>query len=243
MLTHPALRSEIVRRSPVSLPPIAPHHDASVAHAVLTGTPDGEPLTQQIALMGAAMSFGRNAEIFGENEPADYLYKVISGAVRTYKILSDGRRQIGGFYLPGDIFGLEFANEHTLAAEAITNVKVLVIKRSALAAIAERDAGTARDLYALTARELQRAQARIILLVKSAQERVASFLLEMAERAAAGNAIELPMSRQDIADYLGLTIETVSRTLTSLETSAAIDLPTSRRIVLRNRGALTRLNG
>jgi len=202
-----------------------------------------DPLAQQIQLMGAAMSFSRNAEIFGENEPADYLYKVLSGAVRSYKILSDGRRQIGGFYLPGDIFGLEFGDEHALAAEAITDVKVLVIKRSALAALADRDAGAARELYAVTARELRRAQARMMLLVKSAQERVASFLLEMAERAAAGNAIDLPMSRQDIADYLGLTIETVSRTLTSLETAATIDVPTSRRIVLRNRGALSRLNG
>ena len=86
-------------------------------------------------------------------------------------------------------------------------------------------------------------QNRVLLLVKSAQERVASFLLEMAERAAAGNIVELPMSRQDIADYLGLTIETVSRTLTGLETAAAIEVPTSRRIVLRNRSALNRLNG
>jgi len=86
-------------------------------------------------------------------------------------------------------------------------------------------------------------QDRVLLLVKSAQERVASFLLEMAERAPAGNAIELPMSRQDIADYLGLTIETVSRTLTSLESVAAIEVSTSRRIVLRNRSALNRLNG
>ena len=75
------------------------------------------------------------------------------------------------------------------------------------------------------------------------QERVASFLLEMADHAVAGSAIELPMSRQDIADYLGLTIETVSRTLTSLETAETIDVPTSRRIVLRNRGALNRLSG
>ena len=236
MLTQTVLRSDATRRPAISHPPItpspvAPHHDAS------------EPLTQQMALMGATMSFARNAEIFGENEPADYLYKVVSGAVRTYKILSDGRRQVGGFYLPGDIFGLEFAHEHALAAEAITNAKVLVIKRSALTALAERDAATARGLYALTSRELQRAQAHIMLLVKSAQERVASFLLEMAEREAAENTIELPMSRQDIGDYLGLTIETVSRTLTSLESAAAIDVPTSRRIVLRNRGALSRLNG
>jgi len=86
-------------------------------------------------------------------------------------------------------------------------------------------------------------QDRVLLLVKSAQERVASFLLEMAERACAGNVVELPMSRQDIADYLGLTIETISRTLTGLESAAAIEVPTSRRIVLRNRSALSRLNG
>jgi CRP-like cAMP-binding protein len=83
----------------------------------------------------------------------------------------------------------------------------------------------------------------MLLLIKSAQERVASFLLEMAERAATDDAIELPMSRQDIADYLGLTIETVSRTLSTLESAAAIEVPTSRRIVLRNRPALNRMHG
>ena len=82
-------------------------------------------------LMGATMSYPRNSEIFGENEPADYLYKIVSGSVRTYKILSDGRRQIGAFYLPGDIFGLEFAEAHTLSAEAMTDTKLLVFKRSA----------------------------------------------------------------------------------------------------------------
>jgi len=85
-------------------------------------------------------------------------------------------------------------------------------------------------------------QKRVLLLVQSAQERVASFLLEMAERTPASNIIELPMTRQDIADYLGLTIETVSRTLTALEAAATIEVPTSRRIVLRNRPALNRLN-
>ncbi len=194
-------------------------------------------------LMGAAMSYSRNTEIFGENESADYLYKVLSGSVRTYKILSDGRRQIGGFYLPGDIFGLEFADEHALSAEAITDAKVLVIKRSALNTLANRDASIARQLFTLTSRELHRVQQRIMLLIKSAQERVASFLLEMAERVPASNSIELPMSRQDIADYLGLTIETISRTLTLLEDAAAIEVSTSRRIVLRNRTALSRMNG
>jgi CRP/FNR family nitrogen fixation transcriptional regulator len=199
-------------------------------------------LAQSMQMMGAVMSFPRNSEIFGENEPADYVYRVISGSVRTYKILSDGRRQVGGFYLPGDIFGLEFAEEHTFSAEAIADAKVVVVKRSAITALAGRDSAIGRELFALTGRELRRVQDRVLLLVKSAQERVASFLLEMAERASAGNIVELPMSRQDIADYLGLTIETVSRTLTGLESAATIEVPTSRRIVLRNRSALSRLN-
>jgi CRP/FNR family nitrogen fixation transcriptional regulator len=207
------------------------------------GVSEHDSLAQSMHLMGATISYPRNAEIYGDNEAADYLYEVISGTVRTYKVLNDGRRQIGGFYLPGEIFGLEFADEHTLSAEAMTDAKVLVVKRSALEALAARDASIARQLHALTRSELRRAQERILLLIKSAQERVASFLLEMAGHGAAGNAIDLPMSRQDIADYLGLTIETVSRTLTSLESSAAIEVPTSRHIVLRNPAALRRLNG
>jgi CRP/FNR family transcriptional regulator, nitrogen fixation regulation protein len=198
-----------------------------------------DPLSQTMQLMGVMMAYPHNTEIFGENEPADYLYKVVSGSVRTYKILSDGRRQVGGFYLPGDIFGLEFSDEHTLSAEAISDSKVLVVKSSALSALAARDPSVAQQLFALTGRELHRVQDRILLLIKNARERVASFLLEMAERASENNTIELPMSRQDIADYLGLTIETVSRTLTSLETASAIEVsPSSRRIVLRNRAAL-----
>ena len=102
-------------------------------------------------------------------------------------------------------------------------------------ALAARDNEVARELWALTGRELRRVQDHILLLIKTAQERVVGFLLEMADARPAGNAVELPMSRQDIADYLGLTIETVSRTLTHLENAAAIELPTSRRIVLRNR--------
>jgi CRP-like cAMP-binding protein len=200
------------------------------------------PLAQAMQMMGAVMSFPRNSEIFGENEPADYVYRVISGSVRTYKILNDGRRQVGGFYLAGDIFGLEFAEEHTFSAEAVSDAKVVVVKRSANSTLSSRDPAIGGELFALTGRELRQAQGHVLLLVKSAQERVASFLLEMAERTGSGNTVELPMSRQDIADYLGLTIETVSRTLTGLESAAAIEVPTSRRIVLRNRPALARLN-
>ncbi len=194
-------------------------------------------------LMGAMMSYPRNSEIFAEDEPADYIYKVISGSVRTSKILSDGRRQIGAFYLPGDIFGLQSDDEHSVSAEAITDVKVLVVNRCAFNTLAGRNTSIAQEIFAITSRDLRRMQKRILLLIKSAQERVASFLLEMAERMPASNAIDLPMTRQDIADYLGLTIETVSRTLTALETAAAIELRSSRRIVLRNRVALSRMNG
>ncbi|MGA8615559.1 MAG: helix-turn-helix domain-containing protein [Xanthobacteraceae bacterium] len=235
MLSQTPIRSDISRHQARNGRPIA--------HPAVSGHIGGDSFENQMQLMGAAMPYPRNAEIFGENEPAEYLYKVVSGAVRTYKILSDGRRQIGGFYLPGDVFGLEFADEHTLSAEAITNTKVLVVRRSTLAALAASDTAAARELYQFTARELQRSQERMLLLIKSAQERVASFLLEMTERTPASNSVELPMSRQDIADYLGLTIETVSRTLTSLASAETIEVPTSRRIVLRNRSALNRLNG
>ena len=200
-------------------------------------------LTGPIELMGAPMTFRRNSEIYGEGEQADYAYKVISGAVRTYRILADGRRQIGGFHLAGDVFGLEVGEEHAFSAEAVTESKILVVKRSALMALAARDSDAARELWTLTGRELARVQEHIVLLVKTAQERVAGFLLEMADRRPAGDAVELPMSRQDIADYLGLTIETVSRTLSNLESEAAIELANSRRIVLRNRPALREMNG
>jgi CRP/FNR family transcriptional regulator, nitrogen fixation regulation protein len=224
--TISAVRTSTFKRPAVQVPPMSGAHEL------------GGP----VDLMGAPMSFPRNAEIYGESEPADYLYKVVSGTVRTSKVLTDGRRQVGGFYVSGDIFGLETGAEHTFSAEAITECKVLVIKRSALMALAERDHEVARQLWTITGGELRRVQDHIMLLIKSAQERVASFLLEMAERISAGNAVELPMSRQDIADYLGLTIETVSRTLTTLENAATIELSSSRRIVLRNRSALSRLN-
>jgi CRP-like cAMP-binding protein len=107
--------------------------------------------------------------------PAEYLYKLVSGTVRTSKILNDGRRQIGAFYLPGDIFGFEVSNEHGLSAEAITDAKVIVIKRSAVDALAARDSDIARQLWAMTGRELQRMQEHLLLLIKSAQERVAGF--------------------------------------------------------------------
>jgi CRP/FNR family transcriptional regulator, nitrogen fixation regulation protein len=228
MLTQTTIRSGSFKH-----PATQPRRAPPAGGAIQAGT---------IELMGARMSFAANAEIYGENEPADYLYKVVSGTVRTYKVLIDGRRQIGAFHLSGDIFGFESGDVHTFSAEAITDCKILVIKRSAVMALAARDNEVAREMWALTARELQRVQEHSLVLIKSAEERVAGFLLEMADRVPAGGTVELPMSRQDIADYLGLTIETVSRTLKLLEDAAAIEVAKRRRILLRNRSALRRLN-
>jgi CRP/FNR family nitrogen fixation transcriptional regulator len=193
-------------------------------------------------MIGAPMRFARNAEIFGEDEPAEYLYQVISGTVRTYRMLDDGRRQISAFYLPGDVFGFEAGDAHHSTAEAISEVHILVVKRSSVLARAEHEKSLAKQLWMLTVRELQRVQQHSLVLIKNAEERVAGFLLEMAGRNASQAAVELPMSRQDIADYLGLTIETVSRTFTHFVQSGVIALETSRRIRFCNRAALNRLD-
>jgi CRP-like cAMP-binding protein len=202
-----------------------------------------ESLDRWMQLIGGVTYYPRRVQIFHEDEAADRLFKVISGTVCTYKVLSDGRRQIGGFYLPSDIFGLECAEGHTLAAETITNAKVLVIRKSVLTALASRNAALTTHLLLLTARELARVKERVLLLSsKSAQERVVGFLLEMSKRGSpTANSVDLPMSRQDIADYLGLTIETVSRTLWALENNGAIEISRRRRIQFRSRSNLVRL--
>jgi CRP-like cAMP-binding protein len=226
-------------------PTVAPHFDERpIGVTVSTPRRDGAGrLHEAIRMIGAPIRFERNTEIHGQDEPAQYLYHVIAGAVRTHKLLSDGRRLIGAFHLPGDIFGLEAGAYHRFNAEAVTSATIIVARRSTIVAMAGRDAELATDLWTLTAEKLQHAEDHMLLLGrKNAEERVASFLLEMADRTRDRLVVELPMSRQDIADYLGLTIETVSRTLTQLEGKAAIALPSSRRITLRNRGALQRLD-
>ena len=201
-----------------------------------------------VARLGVVTTYPRNAEIFGEDQAAEHLYIVLSGAVRICKLLGDGRRQIETFCLAGDVFGWETAPRHRFSAEAVSECKVVRVKRTILFSRAADDAELAHALWALTAAELGRAQDHLLVLGrKTAQERVATFLLDMATRsgntqAAGGVEVTLPMSRQDIADFLGLTIETVSRTLTHLEEISAIALPSSRRILLRDGAALKRLN-
>lgn len=183
----------------------------------------------------------KNEELFAEGDAANFFYKVVSGAVRTCKLLDDGRRQINAFHLAGDIFGLECGAEHRFSAEAAgENTCVVVYRRSALETQAWADGEFGRQIVSAMMRSLERAQDHMVLLGrKSAMEKIASFLLDMSARTAENGCVQLPMSRSDIADHLGVTIETVSRSLTQLEREGIIGLPAKRRtIVLRDKATL-----
>jgi CRP/FNR family nitrogen fixation transcriptional regulator len=191
-------------------------------------TADPAPRPSSLSALGMAsdsnpkvslneFTYKKGIEIYGEKEPADYVYQVKNGAVRSYKLLSDGRRQIGAFHLAGDIFGLENGGAHRFTAEAIVDTTVRLIKRRSLELVAESDAMVARNLLSMTSNNLQHAEDHMLLLGrKTSLERVAAFLLEMDKRLTAADVMALPMSRRDIADYLGLTLETVSRALSRL---------------------------
>ena len=194
-------------------------------------------------LIASEFTYRKNEEIFGEDEPAEYVYEVVSGAVRSYKLLSDGRRQIGAFHLPGDVFGLESGTTHRLAAEAIIDTTVRLVKRNNLEKAAGLDIRVARKLWAMTAGELKHAEDHMLLLGrKNAMERVATFLLEMDRRLAVAGMMALPMCRRDIGDYLGLTLETVSRALSELHAMGVLGFSGARQIVLRNRQHLRNMD-
>lgn len=198
-----------------------------------------ESSADPLGVAGVRMAYRRNEEIFGEGEPATSVYRVLKGVVRTYRILADGRRQIAEFFLPGEVFGLQARAEHTASAEAVTDCELVAVRRSQLSERALNDGATAHKLLALTLHQLLRSEEHMLILGrKTASERLAWFLMDMAERIPAPNRVELPMSRQDIADYLGLTIETVSRTMTQLQDDGVIELPTCRQVVLRDRQTL-----
>ncbi len=191
-----------------------------------------------LAVPGFTLRFEANDEIFVEDEPAEFIHKVVFGAVRTTHLLSDGHRQIGGFHLPGDVFGLEYGKNHRFSAEAIVPCEVAFVARRALERIAERDGDAARQLWALTSRELANLQDHMLTLGRrNAAERVGAFLLKLSRHAASAT-VELPMSRGDIGDHLGLTLETVSRTLGQFARDKVIALPSARRVVLRDTTAL-----
>jgi len=190
-------------------------------------------------------SYGKDEEIYGESEPADCIYEVIRGAVRSYKVLSDGRRQICAFHLPHDIFGLENGTNYRFTAEAVVETTARVVRRHSLEYVAATDVRVARDLLGMTAKNLLHAEDHMLLLGrKTSLERVAAFLLEMDHRLTGTGMIALPMSRRDIADYLGLTLETVSRALSHLRDQGILEFSetSQRQIVLQDRRKLQKLD-
>ena len=192
---------------------------------------------------GSIHVHAKDEEIFAEGDRAAFVYRVLSGVVRTSKLLSDGRRQIDAFHLSGDIFGIEAGDEHRFCAEAVGECTVVAYRRSTLATLTANDPETARDMTIGMVRSLVRAQDHMLLLGrKSALEKIATFLLDMADRTGGSGILDLPMSRTDIADHLGLTIETVSRSFTQLERQGVIALVSARRVILSNKAELKRLN-
>ena len=185
-------------------------------------------LTAAFERLGNRMTYSREAEVYAQDEPVEMLYRVVRGVVRTTRFTVDGRRQVGDFYYAGDIFGLEPGPDHRFAAEALTDCEIDVVKRSAVRAFAG-DAELDRAILEATREEMERLQDHVVMLGrKSARERVACFLMSIATRQA-DDHVDLPMGRQDMADYLGLTIETVSRMLTQLQGDAIVAFPSTRR--------------
>ena len=193
---------------------------------------------------GVSLRLAKGEELFAEGETAEYFYKIISGTVRTYKLLSDGRRQIDAFHLAGDIFGIEAGAEHRFSAEAVGNATVVAYRRSGLDRLTREHPGFGQQVMSSMMRSLERAQDHMLLLGrKTAQEKIATFLLDLAERLHEHDHFELPMLRSDIADHLGLTIETVSRMLAELARKGLIELAAGgRSVVLSNKAGLRFLN-
>ena len=177
--------------------------------------------------------FARGEEVFAEGDAGTFFYKVVSGTVRTGKLLADGRRQIDAFHLTGDVFGLESGDCHRFTAEAVDDVVVIAYRRSRFASLVHDDPAFGELLMAAMLTSLDRAHDHMVLLGrKTALEKMASFLLDMARRRPGADKVVLPMQRTDIADHLGLTIETVSRTLTQMVRDGLIRLAEAGRTVI-----------
>jgi CRP/FNR family transcriptional regulator len=188
---------------------------------------------QELDHLSRHVHFVSGGTVFAEEEIVTSFYNVLEGVLRLYKLLPDGRRQIVGFGLPGDFLGMVASAHHGYSADAIGPVTVCRFSKSSFARFIENRPHLLRRINELTVRELSQAQQHMVLLGRrSAEERVASFLVGWRDRLAAirapSSTVPLPMSRQDIADFLGLTIETVSRTFTKLERDGVIEIAPGR---------------
>jgi CRP/FNR family nitrogen fixation transcriptional regulator len=184
--------------------------------------PDPLDLLEQF---GSTLRLVREQVVYTEGDPADYCYRVISGCVRSVRLLEDGRRQVGEFVLAGDVFGLNVMDTHDLAAETVVDTVLRRYPRRMVEALAESRPALARRLRELALTHLRAAHDRMVLLGrKTASERLASFLMEMDRRMPRRGAgwLELPMGRTDIADLLGLTVETVCRALAQMKREGTV---------------------
>jgi CRP/FNR family nitrogen fixation transcriptional regulator len=226
-----------IQQTNVSRPP------GTVPDAIRLPRLSSDPLTQAFKVAGWFVRFRRDVEIQADGEPAEYFYRVETGAVRTYKLLNDGRRQIIAFHLPGDVVELEAGRGYRLSAAAAATSLITVAKRSAIVGMAQRSPDLSTEIWRRIGSDLHFAHEQLLALGrKNADERVASFLLQMCDRSPSRPIIELPMGRRDIADYLGLTVETVARSLTQLASTEAIRR-SRRQIRLCDRSALECLCG
>jgi len=205
--------------------------------------PEMPEKTDSLDLSGVVMHFAPDRQIYAEGDEARSFYKVVSGVVRTCRFLSDGRRQIDAFHMAGEVFGFEAGKDHRMAAEAVSDCTVVAYRRRGLEEIISHDEKLGRWFFSHAMSSLALTREHLLLLGRgSAAQKISAFLLKAAERDGHDGAVDLAMSRQDIADYLGLTIETVSRTMSQLERDGTIKLPTARRVLLKDKVALRMLN-
>ncbi len=204
--------------------------------------PKPEQFFLNTAMQGTAMRVEADEEIYAEGDAASFFYRVEQGVVRVCKYLSDGRRQIDAFYTAGDVFGFEAGETYEFCAEGVTNCTLTPVRRNGLERMVAGNDAMALKLFSYAMQCVQRSRAHALLLGRgSAAQKLATFLSDLFAAKPGNTDIELAMTRQDIADYLGLTIETVSRTLSQFERDGIIALATSRRIILKNRAMLRQL--
>jgi CRP/FNR family nitrogen fixation transcriptional regulator len=191
---------------------------------------------------GRARHFIRDREIYTDGNDAEYVFKVEAGVVRTYKFLRDGRRQVDAFHGPGNVFGLEIGAKYSFSAAAASDCVVISYRRSSLEKLAVSNEQLSLQLFSSALRSLARAREHSLSLGRrTAVEKVAAFLLGCTEHTRGGDDVFLAMTRKDIADHLGLTIETVSRTLAKLEERSLIRLVGTRQVRLTDTSALKNL--
>ncbi|MFZ0982469.1 MAG: helix-turn-helix domain-containing protein [Pseudolabrys sp.] len=193
------------------------------------------------ALRRGPVRHSRDQTIVVEGDASDYIFLVISGVVRSFRSFQNGTRSIVSFYLPTEFFGLTNHPTNLLTAEAVTDANILFFKRSALFSMAKRESQIADFLLTTTLTELRRTQKYSLQISRSAKGRVASFLVDLSKRMRTQTCLDLPMSHKDIADHLGMTIETLSRIITQMENSGVIARGRSHDLILNNLQALAQM--